>query len=84
MTLTHSYITAPVDVVEQAWRNFASEGGLPEEEAENVHFIPAEGGCFLVTIKNGQPSKLSLIAKAERSVERQVAHFREEFKRHLK
>jgi hypothetical protein len=50
-TVRHCYIPAPLDTVQKAWQAWSNR-------ADGVHFIPAEGGCFVVAV--GETARPSL------------------------
>ena len=43
--LDYCFIKAPPGLVRRAWKRWT--GGV----SDNAYFVPAQGGCFLVTVK---------------------------------
>jgi hypothetical protein len=48
--VSHVYVSRPVQVARQAWQDFVLQDAGFQRPPENVHFIPAQGGCFVVAL----------------------------------
>ena len=48
MALSYVFVPLSLDAAEAAWQAFVQEQDPSLEDAKNMSFIPADGGCFLV------------------------------------
>lgn len=49
--VTHVYVPHPVEAARKAWNEFLLQNGSVQTPPDNVHFIPAQGGCFVVAVE---------------------------------
>ena len=73
--LRHCFIRAPIEEVRSAWSDW-SHGNL------GVSFIPAQGGCFVVQIRNAAPSPLMLLKELSNG-QANVLKFKADFENRL-
>jgi hypothetical protein len=57
-SIKHVYVSAPVPTVERAWRAFSRQNIPGCDDILETRFIPAQGGCFVVTIGAREASPL--------------------------
>jgi hypothetical protein len=47
-TINNVFIQAPITEVQRAWNAYLTQESLSPDDS-NIHLVPAQGGCFLVT-----------------------------------